>query len=96
VPVLSDLAAKIVELRKGAKRTPITMDPDRPWEWTLKGEVEYDYSTLEHVATTYTRKGVTVRVDDVLDLIKKIRAIERLPQVLDHWLWRHMIHADDL
>jgi hypothetical protein len=96
VPVLSDLAAKIVELRKGAKRTPITIDPDRPWEWTLKGEVEYDYSTLEHVATTYTRKGVTVRVDDVLDLIKKIRAIERLPQVLDHWLWRHMIHADDL
>ncbi len=96
VPILSDLAAKIVELRQGAKRTPVRKDPNKPWEWTLQGSLPYDESTLKAVAATYTVGGVYVSPGDVLSLIAAIQSVERLPCVLDHWLWRHMIHVDDL
>ncbi len=105
VPVLSDLALKIVELRQGMKRTPVVLDPNRPWEWTLQAGVEYDDLTVEAVASAYTvkpRPGMedttdkTVSAADVRELIAAIRRIDRLPCVVDHWLWRHMIAVDEL
>ncbi len=105
VPVLSDLARKIVELRNGKKRTPVSMDPNRPWEWTQKSGVEYDDTTLEAVAAAYTirpRPGMEVETEmvvtaeDIRVLIGEIRAIERIPCVLDNWVWRHMVFADEL
>lgn len=105
VPILSDLAKKIVSLRAGAKRTPVRLDPEKPWEWTQKSGVPYDEITLEAVAEMYTQRTtaglkidreVIVSVDDVRDLINKINSVERLPCVLDHWLWKHMIYADEL
>jgi hypothetical protein len=105
VPVLSDLAKKIVELRQGARRTPQVMDPEKPWEWTYKAGVAYDDLTLEAVARVYGRRGTAgfpcdyereVTVHDVQDLISEIQKVERLPCVVDHWLWKHMVFADDL
>lgn len=108
VPILSDLALKIAELRVGMKRTPSDklMDENKPWEWTLKGQLPYDDLTLQAVADTYTVKstpgnpqlmdGVIVTIADVRSLIREIQAIKRLPCVLDHWLWQHMILVDDL
>ncbi len=105
VPVLSDLAAKIVELRTGAKRTPVAMDPAKPWEWTYKSGVKYDRLTLQAVAEAYTTKktdGVaaladrSVSVEDVESLIAAIRGVKQLPCVLDHWLWKHMVVVDEL
>lgn len=106
VPVLADLAEKIVELRQGMKRTPVDMDVNKPWEWTFKGQMPYDDVTLQAVADTYTvlstpgnqqdAHGVIVHPADVLDLIKQIKSIQRIPCVVDHWLWRHMIWVDDL
>lgn len=105
VPVLADLAEKIVELRQGAKRTPVPLDPNKPWEWTLKSGVKYNRQTLAAVAEAYSRRDTPgnekawereVLVEDVEDLIREIRSIERLPAVIDHWLWKHMIFADDL
>lgn len=104
VPVLSDLAAKIVELRTGAKRTPVEIEVNKPWEWT-DSPGDYDDDTLRCVAETYSVKSTpgfpiererTVSVQDVRDLIGKIKAIERLPCVLNDELWEHMVFLDDL
>lgn len=106
VPVLADLAEKIVELRQGAKRTPVFLDSNRPWEWTRESGVKYDRETLEAVAQAYSTRrdlfspGVEmdqeVTVADVLDLIQTIRGVGQLPCVVDHWLWRRMVLVDDL
>ncbi len=105
VPVLSDIAEQILALRSGAKRTPVYLDPEKPWEWTYASGVEYDEATLEMVAQVYSRRDTPgnpcdwerdVTVQDVKDLIKEIKAVERLPCVIDHWLWKHMVYADDL
>lgn len=106
VPVLADLAHKIVELRVGRKRTPVVRDENKPWEWTLGAGAPYSRETLEAVADTYSvcrtssnptnPASVHVTTEDVIDLIDAIRAIKTLPCVLDHWLWRHMIWVDDL
>lgn len=91
VPILSDMARKIVELRAGAKRTPVVKDENRPWEWTLSGSLPYARDTLGHVAEVY---GLTV--SDVELAIDNIRSIERLPCVLDCPILRWMIYCDDL
>lgn len=106
VPVLADLAHKIVELREGLKRTKPVLDPNRPWEWTYQSGAPYTRETLEAVANAYTKRetpladiephDVIVTVEDVEDLIEHIRAVDRLPCVVDHWLWRHMVWCDDL
>lgn len=108
VPVLYDLAAKIVELRKGAKRNPPEVDLNRPWEWiNINQQVDYDETTIASVARAYTTRSlpgnvrdpdvdVYVTSRDVLDLIEHIRAIKSLPCVVDHWLWRRMVTTDDL
>jgi len=106
VPVLADLAQAIVRCRVGCKRTPVALDPDRPWEWTFKGGVDYDDLTLQAVADMYTVKKQpgyprdpehsVVTVSDVKSLISEIQKIKRIPCVVDHWLWRHIIWVDDL
>lgn len=105
VPVLGDLAKKIVELRQGARRTPVELDSNKPWEWTYKSGVRYSRITLQAVADVYSARSTPgcpvewereVTVEDVEDLIREINGIERLPAVVDHWLWKHMVYADDL
>jgi hypothetical protein len=97
VPILGDLAAAIVRLRDGAKRTPVRLDPNKPWEWTFKSGVQYDELTLQAVADLYSRNsGTPVSVNDMHGLIEVIRSLDRLPAVIDHWLWQLIIATDDL
>lgn len=106
VPVLYDLAKKICELRAGAKRTPVRLDPNKPWEWTTKGGVPYDDLTLQAVAETYlTRRtchnllepvDVSLGVEELKDLIRQIDGVTRLPCVIDSPTWRRIIHVDDM
>jgi hypothetical protein len=97
VPVLSDLARKIVDLRAGAKRTPVKLDPNRPWEWTLRAGVPYDDLTIAATAEMYSlRSNRVIKPADVQDLIGEIWKVESLPCVVDHWLWKLMIWSDDL
>lgn len=95
VPILSDLARKVVELRGGAKRTPVALDPNRPWEWTFKAGVDYDEVTLRHVAEVYSTHTL-LTTDDICGLIEAIKAVNSLPCIIDHWVWRRMVEADDL
>lgn len=97
VPVLSDLARKIAELRVGAKRTPVVPDPNKPWEWTQQGVLPYDAQTLDVCAEVYTKlSGTPVSRGDFEDLIEQIDMITALPCVLDHPLWRLIIASDEL
>lgn len=97
VPVLSDLARKIVDLRVGAKRTPVVLDPNKPWEWTQQGVLPYDAQTLDVCAEVYTKlSGTPVARSDFEDLITEIDMITALPCVLDHPLWRLIIASDEL
>lgn len=106
VPILSDLADRILELRDGCKRTPVVLDPDRPWEWTQRSGVPYDDLTLKAVVEIYSASRTpgtdlvpfcsSLDLDDVLKLIQQIKAIDRIPFVLDSDTWRRMILVDDL
>lgn len=95
VPVLGDIARKVVELRCGAKRTPVNLDPNKPWEWTFQAGVDYDEVTLQHVAEVYSTHTL-VTTDDIRSLLEQIKNVNSLPCILDHWVWRRMVEADDL
>lgn len=107
VPVLSDLADKILQLRQGARRTPVTPDQNKPWEWAFQSNVRYDDLTMAAVCDIYSARRTTtttemsfVDVDatmqELKQLIKEIEAIDTLPYVLDNQLWRRMVWVDDL
>lgn len=106
VPIISDLARKVVELREGAKRTPVKLDPDKPWEWTYQSGVDYDDVTLAAVAETYSTYPTTTKacsgpdhsitVADLKATISAIRSITQIPYQLDSDVIRRMIWFDDL
>lgn len=106
VPVLSDLAQRILTLRQGAKRTPIVPDPEKPWEWTYQSNVKYDDVTIQAVVDAYNFKRTKVRsfqadscsltVPELQQLIADIQGIDTLPFVLNSPTWRKLIWADDL
>ncbi len=107
VPVLSDLARKIVELRQGKKRTPVKLDENKPWEWTFKSGVDYDDITLQAVADMYSTNASRTTtemshvachtsVEEVRELIEEIRAVPCLPFVLRSEVWQRMVWMDDL
>lgn len=105
VPVLYDMARRICQLREGAKRTEQRVDENKPWQEVTGGGVPYDDLTLEGVAQAYSRCSSPgfeasaermVTVKDLWDLIGRIRAIERIPCVLDHWVLQHMVAFDEL
>lgn len=107
VPVLSDLAHTIIRLRNGAKRTPVQLNPNKPWEWTFQGGVPYDMTTLRAVCDIYSTNrsegtdlasvaSCEVEVGELMELLHKIQEVDTLPFVLDSDLWRRIILVDDL
>lgn len=91
VPILYDLAAKVVECRAGAKSTPFQDDPDRPWARFSLNAPKYDRSTIEYVAKVYDTSP-----SEVLTLVDLIRSVNQLPCVIDSPLLRKMVVFDDL
>lgn len=107
VPVLSNIAEAIVRLREGAKRTPVVLDPAKPWEWTYKSGVKYDALTLEAVVAIYNcRRTPTtgelnvfdtgITIEEVRALLDEIDGIQQLPYIIRSPVWERMIWVDDL
>lgn len=96
VPIIADIARRVCELRAGCRKTPVEIDPNRPWEWTQVGNPTYDRETLEYVAETYSTDKVRVTVGDVEQVIAQIRGISAIPCVVESWLLEHMGFVDDL
>lgn len=105
VPVLSDVAERVLELRRGCRRTPYVPDPNRPWTLPLARQ-KYDAITLQSVLDVYTRKAEQtatwpchaslLTMDQLTALIAEIQAVPTLPYVLDNELLRLIVHLDEL
>lgn len=105
VPILSDVAERVLELRRGCRRTPYVPDPNRPWTLPLARQ-KYDAVTLQSVLDVYTRKAEQVAtwpchaslltMDQLTALIAEIQAVPTLPYVLDNELLRLIVHLDEL
>lgn len=103
VPILSDLARRICQLREHAKRTPVVLDSAKPWEWTLPTGFDYDETTLQAVVRVTNRSlnacspnQPMLTIQSLKDLIAEISTIPQLPYVLDSPVWRQLICADEL
>jgi hypothetical protein len=94
-PVLYEMARKIVDLRKGAKRIPVRVEECSFYNFTLPG-VAYDIQTLWSLSRAYSKNGVVVTPRDFIGLISDVASIEALPCVIDHWLLRHMVNVDEV
>lgn len=105
VPILSDVAERIVELRKGCRRTPVPVDPNRPWTMPIARR-KYDQTTKEWLLKTYTKKATScslyamhaslITMQSLDNLLNEIRLIPILPFVLDNELLRLIVHLDEL
>lgn len=91
VPILSDIARRIIELTDGAKKTLPVCDPNRPWEWPFRSGVLYDNITLSAVADVYE-----TTVQNLKASIKAVQSIPCLPFVVDDWQIRDIVRRDDL
>jgi hypothetical protein len=102
-PILFDIAQRSLELRAGCRSTPYRGDRgdwDREWD-LLNADFsypDYDEQTLLDTASAYTdgEKGYLLTVDQIKRTIAHVRAVERLPVVLDDEVISLMIWADDL
>jgi len=104
VPILYDLANKILQLRKGAKCTPVPED-ERSW-LVEPNQHSYTDDTLEQLSQAYTRVASAnapwdldcslLTVHSLKGLIKDIEAIEQLPAVIDNPTWRLLVLLDEL
>lgn len=110
VPVLADIADAWCSGRKGCKKTPVRLDPNRPWEW-MTADVAPDHyaeDTLAMLAEAYSvRRDPTrgdlvpcdtkVTVADFRECIDYCRSAMSAGRtcVLDHWLLRHMVWVDE-
>jgi hypothetical protein len=111
VPILFDACHAWSSSRAKHKRTPIVIDPYRPWEWPNHGlEVpNYDDLTIDCICKAYSvhkdictgnlePTDVTIVPDDIKSCIAYVNDMlgRAAPCVLDHWVLRHMIWVDEL
>lgn len=106
VPLLSDLARKVVELSVGCKRTPVKEDPNKPWtHWTPHenlGQLTYDDQTLRCLVLSYdtpTHYGasqpVSPTIHDLHRSRSNIQKIDRLPYNLEDYALQCYCNRDD-
>jgi len=106
VPLLSDLAEKVVELSVGCKRTPVLEDPNKPWtHWTPHenlGQLTYDDQTLACLILSYdtpshygASQPVSPTIYDLYRSRSNIKRIDRLPFNLEDYALQFYCNRDD-
>lgn len=92
VPVLSNIASRVLKVNNTRKVTELSFDPDK--EWTRRGKAlpDFDQLTVEHLALRY-REDCTP--GDVWDCISKIEEIETLPCTVRHRFLQVVVCTDE-
>lgn len=99
-PVLHEICARYCALRVGAKKSPVAIDANKPWDFAAAGYLatKWDSKTLEAFCDAYSDadRGVVLTPEAVMDCIADINRIDQVPMVLDHWVLKHLVASDDL
>lgn len=94
VPLLSDIAQRVVGLLDGSKVTEVKVDENRPWTVRKSPTPRYDETTLWWLAHRYRDEGLSVgaiRAD-----ISEVQLITRLPAVVKFRTTDVALAVDDL
>lgn len=94
-PILYEMACKILELRKGAKRSFVRAE-DLPY-YNFGEHVDgYDVLSLRSLSRAYSKHNVLVTPADFKEVLDQVAQLRALPAVIDHWLLRHMVNVDEV
>lgn len=80
VPVLNEIASRVIALLPGGKVTTLPHEENRVWAARTAATPDYDSSTVRWVCERYRRSGLTERA--VLADLETIRGITRLPALV--------------
>lgn len=101
VPILADMAQKVLELRQGLKITKFEFDPNKPWTRGANQGYTYDQETIrtfvDGINYSQIRKGknISITVEMVNSVIDQIKGVTQLPWMLDDELLRILAIIDD-
>lgn len=94
VPILSDMAVRVLDLLQGQKITKQSADENRMWHYRETATPSYDESTIVALCSRYEAVGVTL--DGVRRDLERVKLINRLPCVLYSETLEKIIRVDDL
>jgi hypothetical protein len=94
VPILSDIARRVIELLQGCKSTSVTADENRPWTTRTEATPDYDSTTLWWLAHRYREYGLAPEA--IAADIQEIQGISRLPAVIRLRTTDVALSVDDL
>jgi hypothetical protein len=80
VPILSDIAQRVIELLHGCKSTSVPVDQNRPWTTRTEATPDYDDTTLWWLSHRYREQGLTPSA--IVADVEEIRRVDRLPAVV--------------
>lgn len=94
VPVLSDIANRVVELLAGGKSTPVSHDPNRIWATRSSATPAYDITTQWFLCQRYSKQGLTLAAMEADRRV--VQSISRLPAVVKLFTTDAAVIADEL
>lgn len=94
VPLLYDIAMRIVALLPGGKVTDFQFDPNRPWDGRDSATTIYGQETIEWLARRYASKGLTA--GQIRSDIASVQGISRLPVMCRFYTTEAALLLDDL
>ncbi len=94
VPILHEIAKRVLTLTEGGKTTKVARDPNRPWTFRENACPDWDMSTLAWLAARYSPQGLSVSA--IHQDLQVINSITRLPAVVQLNSTTAALVADDL
>lgn len=94
VPILSDMADRVLELLPKYAETQFRVDENRTWSARTEGVPRWDVGTVDWLCRRYRNFGLNRAM--VESDLKVIRSIERLPAVVFLYTMNAAVCTDDL
>lgn len=96
VPILSDMAARTLELIGSGPTNNSLADPHRIWQNRTERTGSYTEETIRCLCDRYERLGAPFTPMEVRHLIDTIRSVPTVPVILDHEVLSVLVAVDDL